>query len=407
VKRLCRLVAIVLVCAACSSEPEVVPATTVEVTSTRAAAPPATSVDQSAERSLAPPPSVPADADFYEPPELPAAGEPGDVIWAEPISAPAGVAAWKVLYRSTSVNGTSIAVSGWVAIPDGDEAVPVVAFGHGTTGLADKCAPTRRGGQAPHNFQRALDNGWAVAYTDYQGLGAPGLHHYLVGAAEAHALIDVARSAARFDERVTDQVAFWGFSQGGHAALFAAELFGEIAPELDVVGSVAVAPAVDISGWVEEDPLGERHFLAMVALAYTDALGLDPASVLSSELLERYDQIADGCIFDATVAMSGVPSLYKTDPPDERLVSFFAANDPGTSFIATPILLATSEADGLLRADVAETFVARVCGTGTTLDRIVVEDAAHLETFGETADDVVAWLEDRFSGAPTQGTCES
>lgn len=171
--------------------------------------------------------------DFYVPPaETPS--ELGDVIWVEPVTAPGS--AWKVLYRSENVDGSAAAVSGWVAVsPDpGPHRILVVA--HGTTGLGDACAPTMRGGANPFLFEDHLEAGWTVAFTDYQGLGTPGLHHYLVAEAAARSLLDVARTAMVIDDQALPEIAFYEFSQGGHAVLSAAELATQLAPELTVTG---------------------------------------------------------------------------------------------------------------------------------------------------------------------------
>lgn len=351
------------------------------------------------------PPTPPAGADFHTPPEPLPEGEPGHVIWAESIPAPDGVEAWNVLYLSEAIDGDPIAVSGWVAIPQGGDAVPVVAFAHGTVGLGDECAPTRRGGQAPHNFQAALDRGWAVAYTDYQGLGTPGLHHYLVGSVEAQAMYDVVRAAGDLDGRVTPATVFWGFSQGGHAALFAGELASARAPDLDVAGVVAVAPAVDVSGWLAANPPGERQFLVLMALAYVDALGLERAAVLSPQLNDRAERIEHGCLMDAATAASGTDSLFSSEGVPAEVQAFALANDPGVNRIDVPVLLASSEADPLLRPDLADEFAAVVCAAGTTLDRIVASDATHLQVMSATNDFAVEWMADRFAGVPTAGVC--
>src|SRR5439155_8955103 len=92
-----------------------------------------------------------------------------------------------LLYRSASVDGSPTDVSGTLAMPKGTAprgGWPVITWAHGTTGIADKCAPTR----APNNgnydhplLQRWLKAGYAVVRTDYEGLGTPGPHPYLIG----------------------------------------------------------------------------------------------------------------------------------------------------------------------------------------------------------------------------------
>ena len=57
---------------------------------------------------------------------------------------------------------------------------PVLAWAHGTTGVADTCAPFV---QARLMFEIKylntwLEQGFAVIATDYQGLGVPGPHPY-------------------------------------------------------------------------------------------------------------------------------------------------------------------------------------------------------------------------------------
>lgn len=350
-------------------------------------------------------PEVPPGHDFYQPPDPLPAGERGDVIWAEGLGAPDGVTAWKVLYRSIGHDGEPLAVSGWIAFPDEFDEPAVISFGHGTTGLGDDCAPTRRGGQAPHNFLTALHGGFAVAYTDYQGLGTPGIHHYMNGRVEANAMVDIAVAASRLGRPTSGDVALWGFSQGGHAALFAAEHFESIAPDLRLVGAAAVAPAVDISGWFTEDPPGQRHFLAMIAVAAVDALGLDPGAVLSAGLNERREQIEDGCLFDATVAVGGLPSLFGDAGPPDALQSFFEENDPGTTRLPVPLLLVSGLDDPLLTPVIADDFAGQVCAVETALERIVLPDASHLEVFGASAGQVVDWFDDRLQGRPIDGWC--
>lgn len=351
------------------------------------------------------PPDLSPGADFYQPPDPLPDGDRGDVIWTESLFAPDGVTAWRILYRSVGYDGQPVAVSGWVAFSDSVEEAPVISFGHGTTGIGDECAPTRRGGQAPHNFLTALDSGFAVAFTDYQGLGTPGMHHYMNGRVEANAMVDIAVAASQLGRQTSDEVGLWGFSQGGHAALFAAEHFDSIAPGRRLIGTAAVAPAVDISGWFAEDPPGQRHYLAMIAVAAVDALGLEPDAVLSDALLDRHDQIEGGCLFDATLAVSGLTSLFADGDPPDALKSFFSENDPGTTGLVAPLLLVNGVDDRLLTPELSDAFADQVCAVGTVLERIVISDASHLDTFGESANQVVDWFTDRLEGRPVDDWC--
>lgn len=212
-----------------------------------------------------------ADAgDFYGP--LPdGTGNPGDVVRQVAIASPAGSQARRVVYRSLDMEGNAIGVSGWVAIPDSAGPHPVMVFANGTTGIGDDCAPTRAGGASPHTFTEFLDRGWTVAFTDYQGLGTPGLHHYLVAEAAARSVLDAARAARSIDRDAASEISLFGFSQGGHAVLAATEQARQLAPELEVTASVVAAPAVFLREWFADATPAQIGYLAMMGAAYADA----------------------------------------------------------------------------------------------------------------------------------------
>src|SRR5881398_3229289 len=92
----------------------------------------------------------PAGSAFYKPPKHSTAKRHGDPIWARKLT---GAAALKpatgntlVLYRSTDAAGKTDAVSGTITVPKGKAPKggwPILTWAHGTTGIADSCAPTR------------------------------------------------------------------------------------------------------------------------------------------------------------------------------------------------------------------------------------------------------------------------
>ena len=137
---------------------------------------------------------------FYRPPAPLPPGAAGELIRSEQVAAPAGVRGWRILYHSRGITGADIAVSGTVFVP-GTTAPPggrrVVAWAHGTTGSGDSCAPSTD----LHPLDGIEDgtplvaDGYAIVATDYEGLGTPGPHPYLVGASEARSVLDAVRAA--------------------------------------------------------------------------------------------------------------------------------------------------------------------------------------------------------------------
>lgn len=153
----------------------------------------------------------------------------------------------RILYTSTDVRWRSgqIPVSGTLYLPSGDAPSggwPLLAWGHGTAGVADACAPswTSHDERDATYLNRWLEAGFAVVVTDYQGLGGPGPHPYLYWQAEARSIIDSARAAfAARPDLISNRVVIAGQSQGGGAALGVAWLAHEYAPEVHVLGIVA------------------------------------------------------------------------------------------------------------------------------------------------------------------------
>ena len=147
---------------------------------------------------------------FYVPPEPLAKAKAGAIIRSTPIAdAPRGARAWKILYHSRAVDGRDIAVSGVVITPTGKAprgGRVVVSWAHGATGLADISAPSKQpdvasgtsgagiGEPQPRALvpmvQTFLDAGYVIAATDYEGLGTPGLHPFLVGESEGRSVLD-------------------------------------------------------------------------------------------------------------------------------------------------------------------------------------------------------------------------
>src|SRR5690606_28382300 len=93
-----------------------------------------------------PAPSI--EGSTYVVPEDLVDARPGDVLAAAPLPPVARLAdaeRHRVLYASQDHTGRTVPVSGTVLVPQGaapDGGWPVVSWGHGTTGVADVCAPS-------------------------------------------------------------------------------------------------------------------------------------------------------------------------------------------------------------------------------------------------------------------------
>jgi hypothetical protein len=159
----------------------------------------------------------------------------------------------RVEYRSTGAHGEQTVVSGSVFAPRGDPPAggwPVIALAHGSTGILRDCAPSLApdllGSAALVEAYTRL--GYAVALPDYQGLGAGGAHRYLDAAVAGRNLVDAVRALRAVFPPVSTRWLAAGLSQGGAAAWSANEQAATYGRGLELVGSVSISPAADMTG---------------------------------------------------------------------------------------------------------------------------------------------------------------
>lgn len=319
----------------------------------------------------------------------------------------------RVRYRSRSTVGEDIVVSGLLAVPDGpapDGGWPVLAWAHGTTGVADRCAPSRHGAEAIPLLTEHLERGWAVAATDYEGLGTPGMHPYLVSGSEGRSVLDSARAARHlFGDDVADEVAVVGHSQGGHAALAAAELAADWAPELDLVGTVPLAPAADLGRFVPRVYTSRLAFGlgAYVAAGWPAAHPeLDPADLLTPDGLAVVEEATGVCSgrLAELVGDRPVAELTHALPDDvDDWADRLADNSVHPDRVAGPVLVAQGSTDLVVPVAWTEALVDELCTAGVAVDTRVDPDAGHLDIVARSMPDVHAWLAERRAGHPVDG----
>ncbi len=356
------------------------------------------------------------DGDVYLPPDPLPAGAPGDLIWAEEIEALPEARAWRVLYHSESLDGEDIAVSGVVVAPDEpapEDGRPVVTWAHGTTGIADACAPSKHESVADvvPSLRELLDAGYVVATTDYEGLGTPGVHPFLVGVSEGRGVLDAARAAASIEDTgASNRVAVWGHSQGGHAALFAGQIAPEYAPDLDLVGVAAGAPVGNLAllwkvTWKVPDFVG---FVVLggygFAAAYPDA---DPGDLLTRDASEDASAVEELCIgelldaFDRPVDQVIARSPLDVAPWPELLDE----NTPGAVATEAPLFVFQGSEDTLVPEAITEEWYGRVCGLGSKVELAVYQGADHRSVMDDARSDTLSWIADRFAGVAPAPEC--
>jgi pimeloyl-ACP methyl ester carboxylesterase len=347
--------------------------------------------------------------EFYDAPDPLPPGEPGDVVRVMPVDAPAGLEGLRVMYRSTDAEGDARAATGTIHFPSGeapDGGWPVLAWAHGTTGLASPCAPSRAADVPP-----AFGVEGVLVAPDYIGLGPVGeVHPYLSAAAEANAMVDgVAAARALAGVGAGDEWVVVGVSQGGHAALVTDEAAAGRLPDAELLGTVAVAPGAELGSTFGDD-LQARVITTMVlvGMAAEDPT-VDLADYLSAPVQEASAVIRDGCVADIVATMgslAAVPGYFTTDPRTSPLgQAWVAENDPGQVVSDAPVLLVQGGRDALVLPARTAALLARMCGNGQVVEMIDVPEGDHDTVTGLAADDIAAWVADRFAGEPPVDDC--
>lgn len=368
---------------------------------------------------------------FYRPPAaLVRHGAAGTPIWvraADPLVAlPEASRTLAVVYRSVSVRGRPVAMSGSLALPKG--APPAggwrtVVWNHVTTGAADSCAPSlttpgnserERMTRADPTVRRMLAAGLAVVRPDYEGIATAGAHPYLIGSSLARSATDAMRAARRIDRRLGIRWAVAGHSEGGIAALFTGQLARSLAPDLDLRAVSAVAPPSRIRDLIDGGsviPLASPATAGLTALA---GLILDGAQVadpalgrlyraggLSAKALALLPDVRRRCLNDLSAADSwgGIAPAEIPGPEAARLKAalypVIDANDPKTVRIPDiPVRIDQGLLDAVVPFPFTEELVSvlRAHGTAVTYARYPGSTHQNITAADQAAGPVTSWL---------------
>ena len=329
------------------------------------------------------------------------------------------IVGWIVTYRSVSVAGDPIEVTGTIVAPNSvaTEPRPVLSIGHSTLGVADMCAPSLDyvgddivlTGRAALT-QPLLDDGWIVVTSDFEGLGGPGLHPYIVGESEAQGIFDIVRAAQTAPTLGADGPLFvWGHSQGGHAAMHVSQLWQTIAPELDLVGVAASAPPSQFPLLADYLKGGEyQGYLVMVMAALAEAYDeLSLETIIAPEYMPLLDELELGCsghvreTFNA-VSFEDLTSVDDVfDDPDwsARLLE----NDVNLLPNQTPVLLLHGVQDEQIPVASTSLLLGQICSLEghEHIERRVYEGATtHRGAPDVHWPDLMDWMYDRIYDFP-------
>jgi pimeloyl-ACP methyl ester carboxylesterase len=359
---------------------------------------------------------------FYDPPSD-LSHQPGALLRSEPLKdvmLPAGMRGWRILYVTTVDDNTPATAVATVFAPTDPPAGPrpVIAWEHATTGLLQKCMPSLLSASTKGILwcNRIVMAGWVVVATDYSFAEKGGPHPYLIGEGEARAALDSVRAARQMSEVTLDKrMVVWGYSQGGHAALWAGIVGARYAPELEILGVAAIAPAANIKNILAMNFAVDKRFGPYIALAYSRFYpDITFEQALRPEALDGARQIVNLCDFvppedseriEALAATFDGPALAtSSNKALQARLEQNAADGP----IQAPVVIAQGLSDIVVPSSATDAYVEERCSAGQRLEYWTFAGRDHFTIVqpGTPLEELlIKWTTARFAEEPQASGC--
>jgi Secretory lipase len=378
-------------------------------------------------------PLLPSDDPFYQPPPGFQHAEPGTVLRSRDVELaflgliPQPARAVQLLYRTMDMNGEPEATVTTVIVPAElapGQSCPLLSYQCAIDAMTSRCFPSyalRRRANALGSlsqFEFLLINacvaeGWAVSVPDHEGIrgwwGAPYEPGYRVldgiRAALSSERLELSAGASS-----KAPIGLWGYSGGGLASAWAAEMCGEYAPDLDIVGAVLGSPVGDLGHTFRR--LNGGFFaglpaLVVAALAHIypdlDRMIREHANEEGRALLEALEKMTT---VEAVLKMAGKNLGDYLDEPLEDILStpeityVFDSIKLGAAVPTPPVLIVQAVHDYLIDVhdidELADAYSAG--GARVTYHRDAFNEHVCLHPL--SAPMTLRWLTDRFAGRP-------
>jgi dienelactone hydrolase len=346
------------------------------------------------------------------------------------------VSTWRIRY-TTQDRGVETEATALVSVPlvSAEAEIGTVLWTHPTAGFEDMCAPSTGAVEnlAPPIVSAA--RGYIAVAPDYLGLNGIGddaadPHPWIVGEPTAIASLDALRAVeawlptsglhARVDR---SRIVYWGWSEGGYAALITDRYAPTHAPDHTPIGVIAAVPPVDIAGQVRAglDSLTPATRAGALILyqhsVWHDEPGLE-AAVQADVLAALPGELAASCgSWPSVDGATAVSEIYT----DEFVATASAGGDfdpwtcllersslptPGVPYTGSaPVLLVTAAADDLVPEAPVLAAIPALCDEGYTVEHISCAGAAHGEAPIFTLAEQLDWMDARMAGEPAAAGC--
>nr|WP_243843540.1 lipase family protein [Microbacterium endophyticum] len=331
----------------------------------------------------------------------------------------------RILYTTEDEAGDAAIASAMVIQPTELSPGPhkVVIWNHGTTGIAQGCAPSLSDGTATKwaipALEEMLARGWIVVAPDYSGQGAEGHFPYLIGVGEARSALDAVLAAGELsDLTLSPTTISAGHSQGGHAALWTSQIVEEYTPGLDIVGTAAFAPAadpLDLAERLTSDDAGALLTIMMswVLVPYAETYpDIELSRYVATGARSIIREMSQRCLSEPGLMVSALTALgLSEDSPvrtrDLTVGAFgrrLAENVP-TGPWGSPMFFAWGAEDDVIPPEAQRTFTENLCEEGELVRTREVSDRGHqdiLQPGSDALQPFLRWADAAMTSTPEQ-----
>ncbi|HEY5840439.1 MAG TPA: lipase family protein [Mycobacterium sp.] len=328
----------------------------------------------------------------------------------------------RVEYTSTSgITDGHTPVSGTVFVPKGKPPQggwPILAYGHGTTGVAPDCGPSLSQTLLGSSLiiQALVNEGYLVTMPDYQGLGMEGTYHpYLDSTTAGYNMIDAVRAARKLVPAASNKWVALGLSQGGQAAWAANELNANYGSDLDLRGSVSLSPPTDLTDFATEAAAGtlnkdQRPALQLILHSLKNAYSDFNLDDYRRGIVESKWDVLSACQGPLVSERKAVTSQISADdlrPSSPEAVAMLKGYLQKMSLpqgpTAAPMLVIYGDKDSLLPVAWTDRAVEAACQMGDVIEIEAQRGKDHGDIDQSRA---FPWIQERFAGAPpAQNNC--
>ena len=342
--------------------------------------------------------------------EIDRAGEPLFEDFPRP-DAQYGVDIYELMFVTRDADGSPIEALATLYLPVAEEQTeaPVLAFGSGTTGIGNQCAPSLevpeeiRWGWYRQNMQAYAGQGIIAIFPDYVGFHHPDIpQRYFSKAAEGHLMLDALRAVRVAFDQYTDQIdtavrpgdinVTSGYSQGGHAALAALDMNERYAPDVPVAGAIGFGSTNSVEMLMKEAGYYSPYIIYTYQQIYGSAM-VDPAELLQERWAETLEEdVMRMCVdefqyyypyereplyteafYDALYS----DTLSSEFPTFRRILD---ENESGLDNHGKPVLMIQGNQDIIVTNPAQRAYVARLRDSGSTVELVEMEGVRHRHT---------------------------